>query len=225
MRSLIRLHLAAAALAAIGAGAAQADAQFAVSGSIGTPGGTVEGQVSLNDYLGFRGGYNYLSFDVDEDYDGVAYDGELEMSTFGAFVDLHPFKNSFIITGGAYLGDKKLDAVATPTEPVEIGDLVYTPDQVGTLDMSADIGDTAPFIGLGFDTTFQGDGHWGFKIIAGAMFTESPAVALTSNGGTLSDEEQAIFVDELEKERQNLEDDIEDFKAYPVVQAGLTFRF
>ena len=57
------------------------------------------------------------------------------------------------------------------------------------------------------------------------MFTESPSVTLTSTGGTLSDAEQEIFLQELEKERQNLEDDVEDFKVYPVLQAGLTYRF
>ena len=227
MKNATLLRLAALTAAAIssGATAAQAETQFAVSGSLGTTGGTVEGPVQVNDYLGFRGGYNYLSANVDETYDDIAYEGDFEMSTFGAFIDLRPFKNSFLLTGGAFLGDKTLDGIAKPLEPVEIGDLVYTPDQIGTLDMTADIGDTSPFVGLGFDSTFQGDGHWGFKLIAGAMFTESPSVTLTSTGGTLSDAEQEIFLQELEKERQNLEDDVEDFKVYPVLQAGLTYRF
>ena len=225
MRTLNRYVMTAAAITAMGGGAAHADVQFAIGGALGTPGGTVEAQVSLNDFLGFRGGYNYLAFDVDEDYDGVDYSGELDMTTFGAFVDLHPFQNSFLVTGGAYIGDKTLEGVATPTEPVEIGDLTFTPDQVGTLDMSADIGDMAPFFGIGFDTTFQGDGNWGFKAIVGAMITDSPSVDLTSTGSNLTGDALAVFEAELEQERQNLEDDIEDFKTYPVLQVGLTYRF
>ena len=222
---------------------AQADPELAIGGGIGTPGANVEAQIALNDLFGLRGGYNYLAYSTDDTFDDIAYDAELDMQTFGAFLDVRPFSNSFIVTGGAYFGDKKIDAIARPTTSVEIGGTFFTPEQIGELDMTGDIGSTAPFAGIGFDTTFQGDGNIGFKLIAGAMFTDSPAITLTAEGGDIcafEDPVQAaaceadpaaqtaalvVFQAELEQERQNLEDDIEDFKVYPVLQAGLTFRF
>ena len=63
----------------------------------------------------------------------------------------------------------------------------------------------------------------GFKIIAGAMFTGSPDVQMASSGGTLSNDTN--FQNQLAIEEQNLQDDIDDYEIYPVVQAGLTWSF
>ena len=103
------------------------------------------------------------------------------------------------------------------------GNQTFTPAQVGTLNAMADLEDSAPFLGLGWDTTFQGGNGLGFKFIAGAMFTGSPDVSLTSTGGSLSND--ANFQNQLAIEEQNLQDDIDDYEIYPVVQAGLTWSF
>lgn len=219
MNRTITLAALAAGSAAI-AGAAQA--QVAVGGHIGTTGATVEAQVKVAPGISVRGGYNYLQYGADDTYDDIAYDGDLDLSTLGAFVDLHPFGNSFFITGGAYFGEKRLDLMATPTSNVEIGNQTFTPAQVGTLNMAADLEDTAPFIGLGWDTTFENPGL-GFRFLAGAMFTGSPQVNLTATGGTLSNDPN--FQAQLATEEQNLQDDIDDYEIYPVVQLGLTYSF
>jgi hypothetical protein len=215
------ITLAALAIAgAATAGAAQA--QIAVSGSIGTAGASAEAQLKVAPGINIRGGYNYLQYGADDTYDGVAYEGDLDLTTLGAFVDVHPFGNSFFITGGAYFGEKTLGLFATPTQNVEIGCQTFTPAQVGTLSLAADLEDTAPFIGLGWDTTFENPGI-GFKFLAGAMFTGTPQVNLTATGGTLSND--ANFQTQLAQEEQNLQDEISDYEIYPVVQVGVTLGF
>ena len=216
----IRLALLAGAGALLSLGAS---AEIAVGGGIGTTGGIIEGQYAFNEYVTLRGGFNTFSYGLDEDYDDVEYDADLDFSNFGAFVDMHPFNNSFLVTGGAYFGDKKIDGTGRPTEPVEIGNTVYTPAQIGTLDLDAKADDTAPFLGLGWDNTFRTTGNWGFKIIGGAIFSGEPDVQLTSNGGLFSDD--PAFQAELEREEQKIREDIEVFKVYPVVQIGVTYRF
>lgn len=219
MKRTIRL----AALMATGAAAAgAAQAQVALGASIGTTGAVVEGQVQVLPGLHLRGGYNYFQYEADNTYDGVAYTGDLDLNTLGAFIDWHPFGNSFLITGGAYFGEKTLDLLATPTANVQIGNQTFTPAQVGTLGMAADLEDTAPFVGIGFDTTFENPGI-ALKLIAGAMFTGSPQVDLTSSGGTLANDPN--FQTQLALEEQTLQDEINDYEIYPVVQAGLTFSF
>lgn len=212
------------AVLAAGAGltAQAANAQVAFGGSIGTTGGSIEAQTQITPVIQLRGGYNYFQYGVDDTFDDIAYDGDLDLSTWGAFVDFRPFTNAFIVTAGAYFGDKTLELGATPTQNVEIGNQTFTPAQVGTLSLAADLEKTAPFIGIGWDTTFQGSGM-GFKIIAGAMFTGSPDVELTAAGGSLSNDTN--FQNQLAIEEQNLEEDISEFEVYPVLQAGLTFSF
>lgn len=223
----MRQSLTLAALL-VGAGAAPViahaeDRGLAVGVGGGTTGGLVEAQAQVTTYIQVRGGFNYFSYGVDDEYDDVAYEGDLDLSTLAAFLDVRPFANSFILTGGAYFGDKSLNLNATPTQPVEIGDQTFTPAQVGQLALDATLEDVAPFVGLGFDTTFQGSGRVGFKIIAGAMFTGSPSVNLTSTGGALSND--AAFLAEVAQEEQNLQDEVNDYEVYPVVQLGLTLRF
>ena len=216
----IRLALLGGTAAILSLGAT---AQVAVGGGIGTTGGVIEGQYGFNDYVTVRGNFNTFTYGIDEDYEDVEYDADLDLSNFGAFVDLHPFANSFMVTGGAYFGDKKIEGTGRPTQAVQIGNTVYTPAQIGTLSLDAAADDTAPFIGIGWDNTFRTTGNWGFKIIGGAMFSGEPDVELKSNGGVFSND--PTFLAELEREEQNIREDIEDFKVYPVVQVGVTYRF
>ena len=212
---------------AIGSGAVASGAhaqQVAVGGSIGTTGGSIEVQTQITPTIQLRGGYNYFEYGVDDTYDDIAYDGDLDLTTWGAFVDLRPFSNSFIVTAGAYFGDKGLKMTATPTQNVDIGNQTFTPAQVGQLNAEASLEDTAPFVGIGWDTTFQNSGPgMGFKFIVGAMFTGSPDVSMTSTGGTLSNDSN--FQAQLAIEEANLEGDIDDYEIYPVVQAGITWSF
>lgn len=217
-----RIITLAAFAAGSAAAAGAAEAQVAVGAGIGTTGASVEAQATVAPGLSLRGGYNYFEYEADDTYDDIAYEGDLDLSTVGAFLDWHPFGNGFFLSGGAFIGEKGLSLVATPTSNVEIGSQTFTPAQVGTLHMAADLEETAPFVGLGWDSTFGTSGI-GFRLLAGAMFTGSPQVDLTSTGGSLSND--ANFQTQLAAEEQALQDEIDDYEIYPVAQAGLTFRF
>lgn len=224
MRLSTAFALAAAATLA-GAGTAHAEKRLAVGLAGGTTG--VSGEVSFkaNRYVHLRGGYNYFQYDLDDGYEDIDYSGELDLSNFGAFVDLHPFGNGFLLSGGAFIGDKALNLIAEPSSTYEIGDQTFTAAQVGTLHFDAELESTAPFVGLGWDTTFQGDSAWGLRFIAGAMFTGSPSIDLYTVGGTRSPSEDAALQQEIAEEEANLQDDVSDYEVYPVAQIGLTFAF
>ncbi len=221
MNRIAMLAALAAGTGAVGAGAA--DAQLAVGVGIGTAGAIAEAQYAVAPWLQLRGGYNYFEYDVDDTYDGIAYVGDLDLTTWGAFVDLHPFSNAFVVSGGMFVGDKGLLMAATPTTNTTIGNVTYTPAQIGTLGLDAALEETAPYAGLGWDTTNQGDSRIGVKLLIGVMFSGSPQVNLTASGGTLSND--AAFQNQLAIEETNLQDDVDDYEYYPVVQAGLTYRF
>ena len=222
MRTKLKLALLALSVSGL-SGLAAADGNFAVTGGNGTMGGAIEGQVKVNDLFQFRAGANYLTFDETIDVDQISYDGDLDFSGFGAFIDVHPFGGSFFVTGGAYAGDKSIDLLATSDVSVEIGGLTFTPAEYGRLEGDVAFDNVAPFVGAGFDTTFQGDGNWGFHILAGAALFGSSDVTLEAVGGTLSND--PILQAELAREIQDIEDEIEDYELWPVVQIGLSYRF
>lgn len=212
---------ASAILATLSLPAAAAQ-EVGVDIGIGTTGISGNVQYKAFDMLVLRGGYNYLEHEMDdEEFDDITYETEVDFSTFGAFVDLHPFQNGFLLSGGVYQGDKDVSLVATPTTSVEIGDLTFTPDQVGSLVGSLALESTAPYVGLGWDSTLYSNSVIQFHIRAGVMQSGTPEVDLFSVGGTLSDD--TLFQDELAKEIQEIEDDAEDFEYYPVINLGLSF--
>ena len=170
-----------------------------------------------------RAGGNYLAVDEDVDVDDITYAGELDLSGLGAFVDLHPFGGGFFVSGGAMSGSKRIDLTASSTVPVEIGGVIFTPEEYGQLNGEVSFEDVGPFAGIGFDTTFQGDGHWGLSVMAGAALFGSGEVTLESEGGTLSSD--PMLQAELEAEADKIEDEIEDYELYPVLQLGLSYRF
>ncbi len=68
------------------------------------------------------------------------------------------------------------------------------------------------YLGKGFTVGFE----------AGVLFQGSPKLNLAANGGLLAND--PTFLQELEKERREAEDDA-DFKLWPVLQLNFAWRF
>lgn len=204
--------------------ASAADAQtLAVGVNAGTPGLGLQATTQLNDLVVLRAAVDGMSLSRNETYSDVAYDGKAKLLTGGLFADLHPGGGAFFVSGGVYVGKRKLDLKAAPTASVEIGDQTYAPAQVGRIAGEAKLSKLQPFLGLGFDNTYAGDRAWGVRALAGVSFSKSPRVSLTASGGTLSS--NPTFLAELRKEEADAREDAKDFKYFPVVQVGLTRRF
>lgn len=228
----MRLLLATAALLAAAAAALPAAAQtaredrFAVGVQGGTTGVGVEGEFAASDQLVLRASADFFSYDVDASSDDVDYEGDLDLNQGGLFVDFHPRGSSFFVSGGLYFGDRSAEVRATAQGPVEIGNTVFTAAQVGELQGEADIGDVAPFVGVGFNNTFTTAGQVGFKVLVGAAFGEDPDVSLSRVGGVaLPANIQTQLDAELRNEEAELEDDLEGYNILPVVQVGVFYRF
>lgn len=222
MKPLFFAAVLAAALPAASA-LAQEDGRFAVGAQVGTPGVGVQAQFALSPVVVLRGSYDVLQWDRDQSYKGIDYDAKIDFKSPGAFVDVHPFRNGFLISGGAYFGDRKVDLDATPTSNVNIGGATFTPAQVGNLTGRIDLESTAPFVGFGYDNTFTRGGRIGFRMLAGAAFGDEPQVELDSRGGTLSND--PTFRARLDEEEQEIQAQADNYKVLPVIQAGLNFRF
>lgn len=219
------LTLAAlAALVVPGAAMAQsAGSSFALGGNIGTPGIGVSAQFRATDQFVIRGDLDWLKYSHDEDYSDISYDGKLKSMTGGVFADWHPGGSAFLVSGGAYVGTRKVDFEATPTTNVEIGGQTFTPDQVGRIDGRAKFSKLQPFVGLGYDNTWTGDRAWGFRALVGVSFSKKPDIELRSEGGLVST--QPAFLARLEQEEDEIREDAKNIRYYPIVQVGVTRRF
>src|ERR1700749_2995697 len=95
--------LCATAVLALAAAPARAQ-QVTVGAHAATTGFGPDVQVRLNDYFTIRGAADWRDFRMSRDCDSVHYNGRLKLGTGSAFVDLHPWRNGFFLSGGAYFG-------------------------------------------------------------------------------------------------------------------------
>jgi hypothetical protein len=224
MHRLVLGALAATLMA--GSAAAQTDGRVAVGVQAGSTGLGGEVQFRVLPILTLRAGGDMFSYEDEFDGGRFQYDGEAEFSTVSAMADVHPFDNAFMVSAGAYFGERTVEVAARPSGFETIGGVTLTPAQFGSLVGDADFGSMAPFVGVGFNNTFRTRGRIGFKAVLGATFGEDPSVELRRDGGTaLAPNVQAAFDVEREREERELEQDLEDFKILPVAQVGLSFRF
>ncbi|WP_309644046.1 hypothetical protein [Phenylobacterium sp.] len=219
----MKSSVAALALVCAMASSAAVAQTMALGVSAGTPGVGVQASAKISELIVLRGAVDGMSLSRDETYSDIDYDGKAKLLTGGVFADLHPGGGAFLVSGGAYFGQRKINLSARPTASVDIGGQVFTPAQIGRLDGEAKLSDLQPFLGVGFDTTFVGDRTWGFRALAGVSFSKAPDVKLAASGGTLSND--ANFQARLRAEETQARDDAKDFKYFPVVQVGLTRRF
>ena len=225
---MTRTMLIALSVLACTAGAAKAQSRHPRSPitaalNMGTTGVGAEVQLAVGPVFVVRGGIDTLGYDFDESYSDVDYSGRFDFDTVSGAVDLHPFLNGFLISGGVYVGERTINLDGQPNAPVDIGGQTFTPQQVGTLSGRIKLSDTAPFVGVGYDDSFYREGRWGFRGMVGVAWSQEPEVGLNSEGGTLSND--PIFRARLEQEAREIQEDAEGKAFFPIVQLGVTARF
>lgn len=193
---------------------------------LGTTGIGGEAAVELvPDYLNLRVAGNGGTWDVDVNEDDVTYETELNLQTWLAVLDWHvgggPFK---IVIGGCYNGTDA-SGTASPVNPIEVGDVTYTPAQIGKLYASAEYDSFGGYLGIGFGNIASSkNGHWTASLDLGVMIFTEPDLTLDSRGGTLSN--TPGVQEQLQNELDNFSDDyIEWLRYYPVLSIGLAVRF
>jgi hypothetical protein len=214
------LAVAIAASAVLYAGAAAAQ-QTSVGVSAGTPGIGLELGYDLNDTIGLRANGNFFSMSKDVESDGTNYDGKLKLFSMGLLGDFYMFDSGFRLTGGAYYNKNRVNLTATPTSNTEIGGTIYTPAEIGSLTGRAHYNKFTPYAGLGY-TSNRGEPGLSFVFDAGVMFQGRPDITLTGNGAITS---TPGFQADLERERQEIADDLKWTRFYPAVRLGGAYRF
>ena len=192
---------------------------FRIAPRISTLGAGLEVAKGFSPNFGVRAGFNYFSYGYDATESDVSYDLDLELKNFAILADWHPFEGAFRLSGGILLNGNGLTGLAKPTAPVAIGNANYDLTSVN-LDISYN--SVAPYFGLGWDTTFGDDDNWGFAFDLGLIYSGSPDATLNVSG---PDEANPLLADDLNRERQELQSDLDTLKWWPVVSAGVVYQF
>jgi len=196
------------------------DSQWGVGIKAGTLGVGLEGRWSGLPWMDVRIGANGYTYEDNGHQADVLYDAELDLDTIYLTANFHFPLSPFRVTLGAFSNGNEFNMVGAEPGDYNLGGQFWTQDQVGTLTSTTSFGSSAPYLGLGFD--FELFGKAGLNFDLGVLWQGEPMVSLTANGTSSND---PVFQAALENERLELEDDMSDFKAYPVVSLSFVYNF
>ena len=191
-----------------------------IGGKAGLLGLGVEYSYSISERIAVRGALYGSGYSFDATEGGIDYDFELDWDSLAVGVDLHPFTGPFRLSVGLLANDNSLSATSTPSQPVLVGNTLYTPAEIGTLSGSVGFDGTTPFVGFGWD--WSKSKRVGFSLDLGLVSQGSPNVTLAATGLLVSDPN---FSADLAAEEAELESALDDLDLLPFASFGVTFRF
>jgi hypothetical protein len=195
----------------------------AITFKAGTLGLGLEYVKQIREKVNVKVGFNAFNYNYDSTQGGIDYDFDLNLANGGVLFDFHPSQGSFRITAGLMYNGNDIDATGKPTAAAtyDIGGITYTSAQVGTMTGKIDFDNFAGYLGIGTGNALKKSGTT-FLFDLGVLFQGSPKVTLNANGTLAAN---AAFMANLKTEEQQLQNDIDDFKIYPVVSIGCGWRF
>jgi hypothetical protein len=190
---------------------------FAVGIKAGTTGIGIEGIYTINEYFALRGHYSKYSDSFEESSDDIDFNLDADIGMAGLLVDVHPFGGFFRLSLGLMSNGNEFSGLAIPTDTFEIGDGEYTPEEIGELSASLTFKSTVPYVGFGWGKTTKEGLGLNFEI--GAMLQDTPQISLTTTSSVPGLQEDLIA------EEEEFKESVKDFKFWPVVALGITYRF
>lgn len=210
---------------------------IAAGAEVGTMGFGLSLGASLTDQLAGRAILRYLSADAELDAsdnngtsgDELRHEGTAKIQGLLGVLDWYPTSSSFYVSGGLMYNDSEIKATSTCNNAggCEIGDGqggTRLP-QGDTISSRVTVNELAPYLGIGWGNPFAEGSGFGWRADAGVLYQGSPKIDLSYSGvcsGTLAAQN---CQNEVEKEEQELEKDVEDYQFYPVLQVSLYYRF
>jgi hypothetical protein len=200
--------------------------------TLGTSGLGADLTVPVAERIQTRFHLAFLKVDREATASDVDYDVTFKNHQAGVLLDYHPFAGGLRLSTGLMLSDFGLDLSADyADENVEIGDNTYEGEL--HLEGQTTFNRVTPYVGFGWASTPTETGLSFVADIGVIMIGEGnldlEATGTVSQVGTaLQDipvETFAEFQEDLEKERQKAEDDIQDLTLFPVINLGLSYAF
>lgn len=196
------------------------NAQMAIGIKGGSTGVGGEFAYSLNEKFNVRASGTFFSYTNNgvyaDDEPSIAYDMEGNITSIGAIVDYFPFRRGLKLSAGLFYHDFIVDGGAVPNESYTIDEKTFSPERLGSLSGEVTYDSKiVPYAGLGIGNPVSTRGSrikLNFEV--GAMYTNSPSVTMEGEG----------MIAPTATQGQDFEDGAKDFKFYPVINLGVTFR-
>ncbi len=190
----------------------------AVGVHAGTPGIGVDAAVRPGERIALRAAIGWIPYTYDVDEDDVSGRASPPGPIVRFTADLHPFGGPFHLSVGVHHYSGGVSGRATPREGIEFNDREYAPEELGELTARAWGRETAPFLGLGWQSRA---GTVQPFLDLGVLLTGAPSVSIEVSG-VLRDDPQ--FRSDLDAEIRELEDELSSVRVLPHLSVGIRFR-
>ena len=234
----VRKYTGALALACLGTAASTASALTLSELTWGADAGTtgiglhVTAPLSSDHGLYGRLGVSYLDhYNFSKSTTRIAYQLSASLRTVDALLDWHPLQGGFRFTGGAMYNRNRLDATGAPNRVATFSfdNATYSTAQVGKVIGKIDFATFAPYLGIGWSNINVAERGWSVSTDLGVMYQGAPKTKLAIGDCTLPGNFCNILVRILEPtvagETRRLNDELKEYRFFPVVRVGLNYRF
>jgi len=205
---------------------------FGLTAKVSTLGIGADLTYGIMDKLNARLNLNGGSLNVNNEFEGVNYDGKINLQSVGGLLDFHPTGGGFRLSAGIYNNSNNMDVDATGlnNSNVEIGGRRYDLSNA-TLNTKVTFKSSAPYLGIGWGNAVDRESKFSLTTDLGILFQGEPSAKLSTKGtvkdvqtGTAAD--VSVLNSELAMEELKLNDgDLKKFKLLPVVSLGVNYRF
>lgn len=197
--------------------------ELAIGIGPGTLGIGADATVGISSRFNTRLGVNAFTFDLKTTQSDIGYDLDVRLLSFPILLDWHPFPRSgFRLSTGLVINKNRAGLHALSQAGYDIGGTRYTAAEVGRLSGRLDFDTFAPYFGLGWGNALGKSRRWTLFCDLGMVFQGQGDVSLKASGPAAAD---PTFRSDLDRERRDLEDELNDYRYYPVISAGLSYKF
>ncbi|MEO8333081.1 MAG: FecR family protein [Gallionella sp.] len=203
---------------------AESKSGIALTGKIGTLGYGAELNYGFSDSLSARVGLNAYTYKYNGNSSSVNYDFKLELQTVSALADWYPFEGGFRTSAGLLYNNNKVSLGALPIGGnYTINGVTYTSAQIGSLQGEMSFNTVAPYLGIGWGNPVATDKGWGLVTDIGVLFQGKPKTSLTATCTPAPC--PAPIPTDVAAENTKLENDLRNFKFWPVVSIGISYQW
>lgn len=194
--------------------------KYAIGINSGLPGVGIDFARKINDHFMLRLQGNYLKYalnDYEANIDGtnVLIDANVDFFNTDLLLDIHPFKASSFkfVLGAGYFFNQDISGSMQFADEVKINDIVFTPDEAGTIGISNHWEPFAAYGGIGFGRAVPNK-RIGFGIDLGTYYLGEPKPEIIATG----------MLEDTKNQEQQLADDMSEYRWLPVFKLRISIK-
>jgi hypothetical protein len=201
---------------------------FAAGLRAGTPGAGAEISFPLAGSVRGRLAAGIGSWDLEFESERITYDGEAELESVLAVLDWHPGGGAFRLSAGALVNDNRVEGTAPVRDLLLEANVAVPPGtDLGTLEARASGDTVAPYAGFGWGVGPRSGPGWRLGLDLGAAWHGEPEVESSLSNVPLEGVPVSRELIDLllAHEERELEEELAEYRVFPVVALSLVYRF